>query len=79
MSAVNELPAWAQDLPKHLVADTVDGRPVIRYVHIDGLFWDSGCRVCKGRKALFEIFPDYEGKARCESGGQTHCTCDLCF
>lgn len=79
MTATNELPAWAQALPKHLAADTIDGRPVIRYVYIDGIFWDSDCLYCQHRKAVVEIFPDHEGKDRCQSGGRTHCTCDLCF
>lgn len=79
MTAVNDYPAWAQDLPKHLIVDTVDGRPVIRYVHIDGLFWDSGCGYCNMRKSVVEIFPNHEAGPGCESGGQTHCTCDACF
>ena len=74
-----DYPDWAADLPKHLVADTLDGRPVICYVHVDGLFWDSACRVCQGRTQVLQIMPDHEGKDRCESGGDIHCSCDLCF
>ena len=79
MTATTEYPVWAKELPKHLVADTVAGRPVIRYVYIDGIFWDSGCKFCQSRTALVEIFPDHEGKERCQSGGRGHCTCDTCF
>ena len=79
MTATTEYPVWAKELPKHLVADTVAGRPVIRYVYIDGIFWDSGCKFCQSRTALVEIFPDHEGKDRYQSGGRGHCTCDTCF
>lgn len=72
-------PDWAAKLPTHLAADTVDGRPVIRYVYVDGIFWDSGCRVCLGRKQIVELMPNHEAGSGCESGRHSHCTCDRCF
>lgn len=79
MATVNELPAWARDLPKHLAVDIVDGRPVVRQVYTGEIFWDSDCLYCQHRQALTEIFPDHEAGSGCESGGQAHCTCDRCF
>lgn len=72
-------PDWAAELPKHLITAEFEGRPVIRYVYVDGIFWDSGCRVCQGRKQLVEIFPNHEPGLNCGSGGYRHCTCDVCF
>lgn len=72
-------PDWARELLTHLVADTVDGRPVIRYVHVEGIFWDSACRICQGRTKILEIMPDHAAKGRCPSGGRSHCSCDTCF
>jgi len=72
-------PDWAADLPKHLVAAEFEGRPVIRYVHMDGIFWDSACGMCQGRTEIVKIFPNHEPGLNCSASRESHCTCDSCF
>ncbi len=73
------LPDWAQVLPQHLAPGTLEGRNVIFYRHIDGVFWDSACRMCQGRTAVNELMPNHRPSPACRSGGHHHCTCDACF
>lgn len=73
------LPDWAQVLPQHLTPGTLEGRCVILYRHIDGVFWDSACRLCQGRTAVNTFMPNHRPSPACRSGGHVHCTCDACF
>jgi hypothetical protein len=41
--------------------------------------WRSDCPACVGMPEDTDFWPSHDGSEMCQSGHDSHCTCDFCF